>query len=262
MRALDIHVHVGPRWDDVKDVRASCDDLARADAEAGVVLSVASSAESLLSATPLGAGDDATMERRLYAGNDALLACCASRPWLLMTVVVDPQLDASLRQAGEMLGDPRVVGVKLHPDRHRYRIGDHAEAALGLLAGFPGKALLVHCTATAYSDPAPLIDLAAGHHRVPVIMAHLGRTEPPELVIDLIRDRRAGNVYVDTSAMRDPAMVTKAISAIGAGRILFGSDFPFYRPGAIEDLIRSSGASERNLERILYGNARDLLGRS
>ncbi len=133
------------------------------------------------------------------------------------------------------------------------------EPVLSMLAARAGKLLLMHCTATRYSDPAPVIDLAGRYPSVPVILAHLGRTAPPELVIELIRERRAGNVYVDTSAMRDPAMVRKAIEAIGADRILFGSDFPFYLPAEIAALISSSGAAEADLERILRRNAAELL---
>lgn len=258
--AIDMHVHLGPRWDDVKNVRATCDDLAEAAREAGVSLSVASSAESLLSKTALGVPDDGEMELRLFAGNEALLGHCKDRSDLRMAVVVDPCLQASLRQAGEMLRDPRVVAVKLHPDRHRYRGGDHAEAVLRMLEETPGKAMLMHCTGTAFSDPAPVIERAVEHATVPVILAHLGRTTPPDLVIDLIRKRGARNVYVDTSAMRDPIMVRRATDAIGAGRILFGSDFPFYRPAGIIALIRSSGAEDCDVQRILSGNAAELFG--
>jgi predicted TIM-barrel fold metal-dependent hydrolase len=258
--AIDIHVHLGPRWDDVKDVRASVDDLAAANGQAGVSSSVASSAESLLSRTALGAGDDGEKELRLAAGNDDLFALCRAVPWLRMAVVVDPGVDESLRQAERMLRDPRVVAVKLHPDRHRYRAGDHAGAVLRMLAGFPGKAMLVHCTGTTYSDPAPLIERAAEVGGVPVIIAHLGRIEPPDRVINLIRDRGARNVYVDTSALRDPGMVRRAIETIGAERILFGSDFPFYSPASIITLIRSCGAAERDIDRILSLNARELFG--
>jgi hypothetical protein len=257
---IDIHVHLGPRWDDVKDVRASVGDLAAANGQAGVAGSVASSTESLLSRTPLHAGDDGEMGQRLLAGNEDLFARCREAPWLRMAVVVDPQADGSLQQAERMLRETEVVAVKLHPDRHRYRGGEHLDAVLGLLAGFPGKAMLVHCTGTAYSDPAPMIDRAAAFGSVPVIIAHLGRTSPPDLVIGLIRDRGARNVYVDTSAMRDAGMVRRAIETIGAERILFGSDFPFYCPRDIIALIRSSGAAERDLERILSLNARELLG--
>ncbi len=254
----DFHVHIGPRWDDVKDLRAGCDDLSEANRQGGVSLSVASSTESLLSKTALGAPDDAEMERRLFAGNEALLGWCRDRPELRMAVVVDPCVEASLLQAREMLRDPRVVALKLHPDRHRYRGGDHADAVLRMLGDSPGKAMLMHCTGTAYSNPAPVIDRAVEHGDVPVILAHLGRTAPPELVIELIRDRGARNVYVDTSAMRDPAMVRRAIDTIGAGRILFGSDFPFYRPADIIALIRSSGAEDGDIERIFCQNAAEL----
>lgn len=256
---IDMHVHIGPRWDDVKNVKAGYGDLAPANQAAGVSVSVASSAESLLSRTVLGTDDDSTMERRLFHGNEDLLGLCREHSGLRMMVVVDPSLDASLLQARAMLPDPRVVGIKLHPDRHRFGGGDFG-TVMELAEEFPGKAVLIHCTATRYSDPRPMIVLARAHPRVPLILAHLGRTDPPDLVIGLIRGHGAENAYVDTSAMRDAAMIGRAIASIGAGRILFGSDFPFYSPQGILALIRSSDAGEADKERILSANSRELLG--
>ena len=36
------------------------------------------------------------------------------------------------------------------------------------------------------------------------------------------------NVFFDTSTVRQPEVVSKAVNLTGAGRILYGSDFPFF----------------------------------
>ncbi len=105
-----------------------------------------------------------------------------------------------------------------------------------------------------------MIDAALDHPAIPVVLAHLGRTDPPGRVIEHIARRGARNVYVDTSALRDAAMVRAAVDTIGAARVLFGSDFPFYRPGDIISLITLSGITEEAVAMILESNARRSLG--
>jgi predicted TIM-barrel fold metal-dependent hydrolase len=129
-----------------------------------------------------------------------------------------------------------------------------------VLARFPGKILLVHCTGTRFSAPEPMIDASLEYPAVPVVLAHLGRTDPPGRVIEHIARRGAGNVHVDTSALRNASMVGSAVATIGAARVLFGSDFPFYRPGDIISSIESSGITEEAVAMILESNARRLLG--
>jgi len=243
----------------VPGVRASAEDLAAANRAGGVHHSIVSSLESLLSRTPLGTDDDAHAERRLEAGNTATLGLCRGRADLSLMAVVDPTQEGSLEQAAALLATSEVVGIKLHPDRHHYNGGANMAPVCRLLTGFPGKVLLVHCTGTRYSAPEPMVDAALDFPAVPVILAHLGRTDPPGRVIEHITRRRAGNVFVDTSALRDAAMVRSAVSTIGAARVLFGSDFPFYRPGDIISLISSSGITEDEIALILEINARELL---
>lgn len=258
--AIDFHAHLGDRWDDVPDVRASAADLAAAGRAAGVVHSVVSSLESLLSGTLLGASDDGRAERRLDAGNAQTLDRVIASDDLSLLAVVDPRREGGLERARELLAHPRVAGVKLHPDRHRYEGGGELARVCALLAEFHGKAVLVHCTGTRWSAPESMIEAARRFPEVPVVLAHLGRTDPPRRVIDAIGRRGAGNVYVDTAAAHDAAMIRAAVETIGAARVLFGSDFPFYAPSGIRALIESAGIGPAELRMILSTNARRLLG--
>ncbi len=152
--AIDIHAHLGTRWDDVPGVRASVGDLAAANRAGGVRHSVVSSLESLLSRTVLGTEDDVHAERRIAAGNAATLAACLGRSDLSLLAVADPTQDGGLDQAARLLAEANVVGIKLHPDRHHYEGGAVLASVCALLARFPGKILLVHCTGTGFPPPS------------------------------------------------------------------------------------------------------------
>jgi hypothetical protein len=69
-------------------------------------------------------------------------------------------------------------------------------------------------------------------------------------------------VYFDTAAspyLYDPAIYASAIGVMGAGKILFGSDYPLIRPTRYFKEIDDSGISDRERTAILGENARSLL---
>ncbi|HVU38027.1 MAG TPA: amidohydrolase family protein [Opitutales bacterium] len=120
---------------------------------------------------------------------------------------------------------------------------------------------------------APLRDyqrLARRHPRVNFIFAHWGGLLP---LLELNPAVRADlrNVYYDTAAsplLYDPAVYRRVADAVGAERILFGSDYPlrvfpraqkepdFTRPLAE---VKKSGLAKKELAQVLGGNTRKLL---
>jgi hypothetical protein len=81
----------------------------------------------------------------------------------------------------------------------------------------------------------------------------------------LIREvkQRLKNVYFDTAAspyLYEPSVYPIAVRAIGAGKILFGSDFPLLAPGRYFRDMQAGGVSAPDRDRICGGNAARLLG--
>ena len=120
--------------------------------------------------------------------------------------------------------------------------------------GYPGK------------EGLPLADFAQFLKEQPeatVIGAHWGGGLPlfatmPEVGADLER------AYVDTAATRllyDDAIFGIVAGLVGAGRILFGSDYPLRDPTAEIAHIRSLGLPAEDERAILGGNAARLFGR-
>ncbi len=113
--------------------------------------------------------------------------------------------------------------------------------------------------------------LARTHPRVNFIFAHWAGLLPLLALNPSVRtDLR--NVYYDTAAsplLYDPEVYRRVADAVGAERILFGSDYPlrvfpreqrepdFARPLAE---VQKSGLTRKELALVLGGNARKLLG--
>ena len=172
-------------------------------------------------------------------------------------------------------------GIKLHPvyqgvdidDPRFLRILERA-GELGLIVvthaghdiGFPG---VEHCT--------PEMTLRAIKQVGPVklVLAHMGGWQHWDKVEELLTDQPIwldtsfstgalsplddGSRYTEEFRMLDDTAFLRLVRAIGADRVLFGTDSPWSDQSAELDRIRSMPLTEEEKEAILGGNAQSLL---
>ncbi len=102
-----------------------------------------------------------------------------------------------------------------------------------------------------------------------VIVAHMGRSTPntSEGVDESLGGLSdEGTVFFETSTVRDPEALARAVRIVGEDRVLFGSDLPFNShldadPLAVElDVVRRAGLPPRVMQKILGANLLACLG--
>lgn len=72
---------------------------------------------------------------------------------------------------------------------------------------------------------------------------------------------RLRRVYIDTGVLgSQPDALALAVEAVGADRVLFGSDYPLVPSGPVLAAVRDSGLSPQQLQ-TLFGNGREILDR-
>lgn len=132
-----------------------------------------------------------------------------------------------------------------------------------------GKPLLLHGRSRTPGEVSDKIKkMLRDAPQLKVIVAHMGRhtpntTQHVEENLSALRD--APNVYFETSTVREPAIIARAVELLGEDRVLFGSDFPFnsYQnpdPLAVElDVIRRMNLAPRVMKKILGENILHLL---
>jgi predicted TIM-barrel fold metal-dependent hydrolase len=121
--------------------------------------------------------------------------------------------------------------------------------------GYPGKAGGI--------TAAELCRLAEAHPRTKMIAAHLGGGLSFYLQMPEVRAALA-NVYFDTAAaslLYDDGSVARLVGLAGAGRVMFGSDYPLLSPRRqVERLLAS--LSPDDLEAVLGATAETLFSDS
>jgi predicted TIM-barrel fold metal-dependent hydrolase len=109
------------------------------------------------------------------------------------------------------------------------------------------------------STPLALVPLARAFPDVPIIIAHM----PGEYTLDGMATVTAGqlarNLYFDTSTTPS-SMIGRSIAELGAERIIWGSDSPWWDIEIELTKIRVLGLPPDDFALVTGGNARRLFG--
>ena len=103
---------------------------------------------------------------------------------------------------------------------------------------------------------APIELLATEYRDVDFIIPHLGafgdKWDAQRALLDMLA--RHPNVYTDTSSVQRFDLLVEAVQRAGAGKILFGSDGPWFHPALELHKIRLLGLPPCDEAKILGGN--------
>ena len=123
--------------------------------------------------------------------------------------------------------------------------------------------VLAHCGMG--SAPIRFEEIARSYPDVTLILAHMGvelgwdnMLAHPQQANYLARKYK--NVYLDTSAMTwIQDILKKGIAEVGADKIIFGSDGPWFHPSIMLACLRELDLPERDMRKILYENIAGIL---
>jgi predicted TIM-barrel fold metal-dependent hydrolase len=156
-----------------------------------------------------------------------------------------------------------IHGLKLHPSVDRVKVTDPAARPLLEFASAEGLPVMVHCGRWQEMASYKLaLEAARAYPRTVFILSHMGG-DTAELVMGTVDALRAGghdNVYLGTEGVREYWAVQRAVDLLGAGRVIFGSDFPLGHPRMYMGVIEALQMSLADRALVLGGNALALVG--
>ena len=170
---------------------------------------------------------------------------------------------SNIKEETERIKSLGLLGIKIHSDFQGFALDE--EKALPIYEAARGSLPILFHVGDKNSDlshPKRVANVCRLFPDLTVIAAHLGGYS----VWDEAEKYLVGkfdNLYFDASSSIDFMDDDQAIRIIenhGTDKILFGSDFPMHRPrGTVEKLL-SFDFSKRDNKKMLYKNARKLLG--
>jgi len=212
LRIIDAHAHLG-RFPSIHAAHGDAEGLLASMDRIGIATACLSSFQAL--------GGD---YRR---GNDGVAAAVRRYPGrFLGYAVINPTYPDDIeRELHRCLDELGLFAVKLHPTEHGtppdapayHRVYTAMQVRRGLI--------LSHT----FGDPRTLDALAAGYPDVTFLVAHTGAVYDPQLAEALAVVLAARpNVYLDTCLSRvHYGDLEQWVEAVGAGRLVFGTDAPF-----------------------------------
>lgn len=248
MRFIDTHAHLGPWHEDIWTFTP--EQFVALQSRAGIARTIVTSAAAL-------AGE-------LVYGNEWTFQQAERLDSLLVWLVLNPlRMSDSLALLERFSDHPKMAGVKLHPVMHRYPADIKATFRLLERVAPLGFPVLSHGETESYAAPARLRRLAEAFPSLAVITAHFGAGGGGQTheALDAIQDCKTGNLYTDMGTARAirTGIIAQVVRAIGAERVLFGTDSPLYEPMAFPALLAAADITDAERELIAHGNAERLI---
>lgn len=179
------------------------------------------------------------------------------QPGLFQWFILNPFAPETFEQGAEMLRHPWCVGIKIHPEQHKYPIRKYGRK-LFAFAEKHGAVLQSH-SGQERSMPEDFLPFANAFPTVPLITSHMGFAHDNRIwrQVRTIQKSRHGNIYTDTSTMRTifPNLIEWAVKEIGGDRILFGTDSCLYDAPTFRARIDGADIPARDKRKILRDNA-------
>ncbi|MGH9542862.1 MAG: amidohydrolase family protein [Terriglobales bacterium] len=189
----------------------------------------------------------------------ALLARHPNRFIGYVTVNPHPSGEAS-RELERWSGWHRPPLIKMHPDLHQAPVDAEGYRPVWEYANAQRAIVLVH---TWDSDPncgpLRLLPIALAYPRARILLGHSGVTWRGYTQAVAVA-RQAPNAFLDLSGSQGHrGVIEYCVAAVGAERILFGSDLPYLEASATLGRVLAAQLSDEQKRLILRENFRRLL---
>ena len=229
--------------------------------DAELYLNAKSSNAEQLEALEKEAGIDLAIlmpEPTMRPDNASMYAVVKNLKMFLPCVCVNPNFGKeALDEFGTSVKEWGFRGLKLMPPKHGYRIVDQG------IYPFLEKAHELNIPVSVHSSqeqchPCDIGFMALEFPEVTFIMDHMGYRYFARQAI--LAAKHAPNLFLATTAVPEPEFIKNAVKALGAERVLFGSNGPGMPPDIQIEVIRRAKLGPEAEALVLGGNAARIYG--
>jgi hypothetical protein len=157
---------------------------------------------------------------------------------------IDPRREYAVQELNRIKNHLKLTGLKLHPMVECFRPDHPFFNKFFQKTNELNLPILFH-TGDGFSSPGLILKIAKKYPKLPIILGHL-----KEAALGVMK--QCENVYVETSGT-SPDLVELSAD-IDQGRILFGSDVPYYRYPTQIIIIETAEISQKVKRKILCEN--------
>lgn len=197
-----------------------------------------------------------------FAGaNERLAERLAGREEYVGIARIDPRVDDAVEQAERALDDYDLAGLKLHPWEESFSITNpmvqpvldvaiDREVPVWIHAGYPGV-----------SHALSIREVAQGNPSLPLVLTHGAQLDISGLSLTdaLLLAEDTENTYFELSGVYRRDLVEDLVETIGAERVVFGTNAPYFHPTVEKSRVTTADISDEAAAKVLGGTIRELL---
>ena len=192
----------------------------------------------------------------LIPDNAYVMQSCRANPDALKGFIcVDPHSDNALK-ALEQGSREGYKGLKLSPMTHQFSFASKAVSDLASACEGYGFPVYTHVLFSPGASTSKFVALAKQFPRVNFILGHMGFGPADQEGLEAAA--RLNNFYLETST-GSYLHIKEAVKKAGAGKLIFGSEFPLSHPRIELEKILLLSLKDAETEKILGENIKSLL---
>lgn len=245
---ISCHTHIGVGWN-LPVLDGSGEAVLETMNDCGITISCISSMRSL--------------SADLRGGNEEIAAAVNEQPNRFVgTAVFNPHYpQESQRELERYFARPGFGMMKVHPEFHSYAMDGPEYDRAWAFAAERKIPVLVHSwgEGKGVDHPSLAANVAARHPEVRLVLGHSGGT-PAGVRASIAVAKEHPNIYLDTAtSMAFRGVIEFLVAAVGAGRLLFGTDAIYLADAPQIGRVAASEISESEKYQVLGGNLLGLL---
>ncbi len=182
-------------------------------------------------------------------------ACSEQKDILVGFACVDPHKDNAVSTL-EQAFRSGLKGLKLNPMSHQFSFASKAVQDLAALCGNYGAPFYSHVLFNPGASSLKFVELARQFPRTNFILGHMGFGPADQDGLEAAS--KLANFYLETST-GNFLHLKEAVRRAGAGKLIYGSEFPLSHPKAELVKIQLLNLKSDEFDKVTGGNVQSLL---
>lgn len=162
---------------------------------------------------------------------------------------------AEVRRATTEIG---LSGLVFHTTFEGFGVDSPVFASILKALGDRPALVLIHSTPDGRANPTAIAAVACRFPHIQFLLGHPVFTEDQQRQCVEAGQANA-NIYLDVAYQADPATTEFFVGEVGAERVLYGSDAPYFEPARVIASIEAAKITEADREKIFWRNAERLI---
>jgi predicted TIM-barrel fold metal-dependent hydrolase len=166
--------------------------------------------------------------------------------------------EAGLAEVRRVMTEIGLSGLVFHTTFEGFGVDSSVFDSILRALGEGPALVLMHSTPDGRGNPTAIAAVAHGFPQIQFLLGHPVFTEEQrKQCVEAVRVH--ANINLDLAYQADPATTEFFVREVGAGRVLYGSDAPYFEPARVIASIEAAKITEPEREQIFSGNAERLI---